>query len=70
MPWDGKEPDSTKRDDDVAINETNQEWTYVEEQQVVEQTTEESQNWRTQELHDSRQVGCQKDPCDGERNEA
>ena len=31
------EPDSTERDDEVAINEVNEEWVYVEEQQVDEQ---------------------------------
>ena len=44
IPSDGKEPDSTERDDDdVATNEADEEWTYVEEQ-VVEQATEEMQN--------------------------
>ena len=38
---DGKEPDSTKRDDDVATNEVNEEWVYVEEHEVVERATEE-----------------------------
>ena len=57
IPSDGMEPDSTERDDDVAINE---EWAYVEEQQVVEQATEESQNWCTPEMHDGRQVRCRK----------
>ena len=38
------EHDSTERVDDVAGYEANEEWAYVEEQQVVEQTTEESQN--------------------------
>ena len=41
IPSDGAEPDSTERVDDVA---TNEEWAYVEEQQVAEQATEESQD--------------------------
>ena len=59
---DGKEPDITERVDDVATNEVNEDWAYVEEQQVVEQTTEESQDWCMHKMHDGRQVGCRKDP--------
>ena len=59
VPNHGKESDSTERVDDVATNEANEEWAYVEEQQVVEQATEESQNWCTREMHDGRKVGCQ-----------
>ena len=56
------EPDSTERDDDVATNETNEEWAYVEEQQIVEQATEEFSELVHHEMHDGRQVGCRKDP--------
>ena len=56
----GKEQESKERGDDVATNEANEEWAYVK--QVVEQATEESQNWCTHEMHDGRQVGCPKDP--------
>ena len=59
---DGKEPDITERVDDVATNEVNEDWAYVEEQQVVEQTLEESQDWCMHKMHDGRQVGCRKDP--------
>ena len=69
IPPDGEEPDSTERDEDVATNETNEELANVEEQQVVEQATEESQDWCMHEMHDGRQVGCPKDPWDGRRNE-
>ena len=62
IPSDGKEPDSTERADDVATNEVNEEWAYVEEQQVTEQATEESQSRCVHKMHDSRQVGGQKDP--------
>ena len=50
--------DSAERDD-VA---TNEEWVYVEEQQVGEQATEESQNWWVHKMPRGRQVGCWKDP--------
>ena len=43
IPSDGKEPDKTECDHDVATNEAKEEWAYVEEQQVVEQAPEESQ---------------------------
>ena len=36
----------------------NEEWAYVEEQHVVEQATEESQDWCLHKM----QVSCQKDP--------
>ena len=58
IPSDGTEPDSTERVDDVA---TNEEWAYVEEQQVVEQATEESQDWCVHKMHDGRQMGCRRD---------
>ena len=63
------EPDKTERDDDVATNEANEEWAYVEDQQVVEQAIDESQTWCTHEMHDGRLVGCWKDSWYGERNE-
>ena len=58
----GKEPDNTERVDDVATNEVNEDRAYVEEQQVVEQTIEESKDWCMHKMHDGRQVGCWKDP--------
>ena len=37
---------------------TTEEWDYAEEQQVVKQATEESQNWCIHEMHACRHVGC------------
>ena len=45
IPSGGMEPDRRKRGDDMATNEANEEWASVEEQQVVEQATDESQDW-------------------------
>ena len=69
IPSDGTEPDRTERGDDVATDEANEEWAYVEEQQVLEQAKEESQNWCVHWMHDGRQVGCRQELRDGERNE-
>ena len=60
-PSDVMELDSTERVDDVKTNEANEEWASVEEQQVVKQSTEESQNWNMHKIHDGHQFGCRKD---------